>query len=72
MIYTTDIIGDQWTIFIKSLDLGLVLGICYDFLRIIRTVIRFGKRVFITSDFIYCVFAAFLICSSTPLQDDLL
>ena len=63
MIYTTDIIGDQWTIFIKSLDLGLVLGMCYDFLRIIRTVIRFGKRVFITSDFIYCVFAAFLIFS---------
>lgn len=63
MIYTTDIIGDQWSIFIKAINLGLVLGICYDFLRIVRTIIRFGKRLFIISDFFYCIWASFLIFS---------
>ena len=63
MIYTTDIIGYQWEVFIKSLNLGVVLGICYDFLRVLRTVIPFGKRIFIASDFIYCVWAAFLTFS---------
>ncbi len=63
MIYTTDIIGYQWEIFIKSINLGLILGICYDFLRIVRTVLRFGKRIFIASDFLYCIWAAFLTFS---------
>ena len=63
MIYTSDIIGYQWEIFIKSLWLGIVLGGCYDVIRIIRTIIRFGKRLFIASDFIYCLWAAFLVFS---------
>jgi spore cortex biosynthesis protein YabQ len=63
MIYTTDIIGFQWEIFIKSLSLGMILGGCYDFLRVIRILVRFGKRIFIASDFLYCVWAAFLIFS---------
>ena len=60
MIYTTDIIGYQWGIFIKSILLGMILGGCYDFLRVTRTLVRFGKRLFIISDFLYCVWAAFL------------
>ena len=63
MIYTTDIIGLQWEIFLKSLWLGTVLGGCYDVLRVIRILVRFGKRLFIASDFLYCVWAAFLIFS---------
>ena len=63
MIYTTDIIGYQWQIFVKSIALGILLGGCYDFVRILRTVIRFGKKLFIASDFIYCLWAAFLIFS---------
>ena len=63
MIYTTDIIGYQWEIFLKSLALGILLGGCYDVLRIVRTVIRFGRKLFIASDFIYCVWAGFLTFS---------
>ena len=63
MIYTTDIIGDQWAIFLKAIYLGILLGGCYDVLRILRTLIHFGKRIFIASDFIYCLWAGFLIFS---------
>ena len=63
MIYTTDIMGYQWEIFVKAIPLGLLLGGCYDVLRIIRTVIRFGKKLYIASDFIYCLWAGFLTFS---------
>ena len=63
MIYTTDIMGYQWEIFVKAIPLGLLLGGCYDVLRIIRTVIRFGKKLYIASDFIYCLRAGFLTFS---------
>jgi spore cortex biosynthesis protein YabQ len=63
MIYTTDIIGDQWEIFLKSALLGLAFGGCYDLLRFTRTVFRFGKKLFIASDFIYCLWASFIIFS---------
>ena len=63
MIYTRDIIGDQWVIFSKSLQLGLLLGGCYDFLRVLRTLIHFGKKLYITLDFLFCVFAGFIIFS---------
>ena len=63
MIYTTDIIGSQWEIFLKAMWLGVLLGGCYDVLRIFRTLIRFNKTVFMISDFLYCVWAAFLIFS---------
>ena len=63
MIYTTDIIGDQWRIFLKAAALGIAFGGCYDVLRIIRTVVRFGKKIFIASDFAYCVWAGFIVFS---------
>lgn len=63
MIYTTDIIGYQWGIFIKALPLGLLLGGCYDILRMFRIIVPFGKKAFIASDFLYCVFSAFIIFS---------
>ncbi|MBQ7874970.1 MAG: spore cortex biosynthesis protein YabQ [Oscillospiraceae bacterium] len=63
MIYTTDIIGYQWDIFIRALALGVLLGGCYDVLRVFRILVPFGKKLFIASDFIYCVFGAFIIFS---------
>ncbi len=63
MIYTKDIIGYQWDIFLKAAALGVLLGGCYDVLRVTRTIVHFGKRFFILSDFIYCVCSAFLIFS---------
>ena len=60
MIYTTDIIGDQWKIFIEAVAVGTVLGGCYDVLRILRTVFRFGKKLFMASDFLFCLLAGFL------------
>lgn len=63
MIYTTDIIGEQWTIFLKAMGLGILLGGCYDVLRVLRTLVSFGKHIFIASDFIYCLWAGFLTFS---------
>lgn len=63
MIYTTDIIGDQLKIFLKAAELGIILGGCYDILRILRAFFRFGKKLFIASDFIYCLWAGFLMFS---------
>ena len=63
MIYTTDIIGSQWEIFLKATWLGVLLGGCYDVLRNFRTLIRFKKTAFMVSDFLYCIWAAFLIFS---------
>ena len=60
MIYTTDIIGDQWKIFIEAVAVGTMLGGCYDVLRILRTVFRFGKKLFMASDFLFCLWAGFL------------
>ncbi|MBQ4547099.1 MAG: spore cortex biosynthesis protein YabQ [Oscillospiraceae bacterium] len=63
MIYTTDIIGDQWIIFLGSLRLGMILGGCYDSLRVLRVFVRFGKKAYIAGDFLYCVWAGFLVFS---------
>ena len=63
MIYTTDIIGYQWELFLKSVALGLLLAWCYDVLRIFRTVIKIGKKLFAASDFVFCIWAGFLIFS---------
>ena len=63
MIYTTDIIGDQLELFIKSLVLGIIFGGCYDFVRFLRTVFRFGKKLYIASDFLYCLWVGFLMFS---------
>ena len=63
MIYTTDIIGDQWRIFAEAAKLGIALGGTYDILRILRVFIRFGKKLFAASDFIYWLFSAFIIFS---------
>ena len=63
MIYTKDIMGYQWDLLLKAINLGILLGGCYDFFRMIRIVFAFKKRLFIASDFIYCMWAAFLIFS---------
>lgn len=63
MIYTTDIIGYQWDLIIKSFGTGILLGLCYDFLRVFRVFFRLGKRLFIASDFLFCVWSAFLTFS---------
>ena len=33
MIYTRDIIGDQWAIFLQALAVGAALGWCFDIFR---------------------------------------
>ncbi len=63
MIYTEDIFAYQGALFVKALALGALLGFCYDCLRVLRVLIKFGKKLFIVSDFIYCLWAAFLIFS---------
>ena len=63
MIYTQDIIGYQWDVFVSAIMLGILLGGCYDVVRIIRTIFCFGKKAYIASDFVFCVWAAFLIFS---------
>ena len=63
MIYTTDIIGDQWIIFLKAAKLGIILGGVYDILRILGIFIHFGKKLFIAGDFLYWIFSSFIIFS---------
>ncbi|MBR3611231.1 MAG: spore cortex biosynthesis protein YabQ [Oscillospiraceae bacterium] len=63
MIYTDDIIAYQWAIFLKALNLGILLGGCYDFFRVIRIVFRLDTKLRIAFDFIYCLWAGFLTFS---------
>lgn len=63
MIYTTDILGDQWEIFSGSLLLGLLLGGCYDVVRALRVIFSAGKKVLIATDAVYCAWAGFLLFS---------
>jgi spore cortex biosynthesis protein YabQ len=63
MIYTTDIIGDQWKIFLEAIKLGTALGGVYDIARILRVFIHSGKKFFIATDLIYWFFSAFIIFS---------
>ena len=63
MIYTTDIIGDQWKILIGAVELGLVIGGCYDILRVLRVAFSFGKRLYILSDYVFCLWGGFLTFS---------
>ena len=63
MIYTTDILGDQWEIFFGSLLLGVLLGGCYDVVRALRIIFSAGKKVLIATDAVYCVWAGFLVFS---------
>lgn len=63
MIYTTDIIGDQWKILIGAVELGLVIGGCYDVLRVLRVAFSFGKRLYILSDYVFCLWGGFLTFS---------
>lgn len=63
MIYTTDILGDQWEIFFGSLMLGVLLGFCYDFIRAAKIIFSFRKKAAIAADVIYSVWAGFLVFS---------
>ena len=63
MIYTTDILGDQWEIFFGSLMLGLLLGGCYDAVRCLRVIFSAGKKALIATDVAFCAWAGFLIFS---------
>ncbi len=63
MIYTTDILGDQWEIFFGSLMLGVLLGGCYDVFRIIRIVFSVRQKMTIAMDVVYCLWAGFLVFS---------
>ena len=43
MIYTKDIMGYQWDLLLKAINLGILLGGCYDFFRMIRIVFAFKR-----------------------------
>jgi len=63
MIYTTDIIGEQWRIFLGSLMLGLLLGGCYDVFKIVRAVFLLKQKATVAADIVYCFWAGFLVFS---------
>lgn len=63
MIYSTDILGEQWEIFFGSLLLGLMLGGCYDAFKIVRAVFLLRQRATVAADIIYCLWAGFLVFS---------
>lgn len=60
MIYTSDIIGDQWSIFLEALAVGAVLGGCWDVFRGIGLFLPKKSAVIIAKDFLYCIWAGFL------------
>lgn len=61
MIYTKDIIGDQWIVFLKAVNLGILLGGCYDFFKITKIVLGMGKKLCAIWDFICCLWSGFLL-----------
>ncbi len=63
MIYTDDIMGYQWALFLKSIPVGALLAFCYDVLRFVRITVHFGKKLYIASDLLYCLWAGFLVFS---------
>lgn len=63
MIYTRDIIGYQWDVFIKALALGVLLGGCFDIFRAVKIILRFGKKLSAAADILFCLWSGFLIFS---------
>lgn len=60
MIYTNDIIGDQWSIFAEALAVGVVLGGCWDVFRGLGLFLPKKLLVIIARDFLFCIWAGFL------------
>ena len=60
MIYTRDIIGDQWAIFVQAVAVGAALGGCFDVFRAVWLFLPKRRAAIITRDVIFCLWAGFL------------
>lgn len=60
MIFLQQSLSGQFFVFLYSLALGLVLGIIYDILRIIRMVINLKNIAIFMQDFLYFILSAVL------------
>lgn len=60
MIYTRDIIGDQWAIFVQAVAVGAVLGGCFDIFRAAWLFAPKKRWTIILRDALFCLWAGFL------------
>lgn len=60
MIYTRDIIGDQWAIFVQAVAVGAALGGCFDIFRTAWLFAPKRRAAIILRDVIFCLWAGFL------------
>lgn len=60
MIYTRDIIGDQWAIFVEALAVGAVLGGCFDIFRAAWLFLPKRRGAIIARDVLFCLWAGFI------------
>ena len=60
MIYTRDIIGDQWAIFLQALAVGAALGWCFDIFRAAGLFLPKKPWAMIAKDVAFCLWAGFL------------
>ena len=60
MIYTRDIIGDQWAIFMEAIAVGAALGGCFDIFRAAWLFVPKKPWAIIARDVLFCLWAGFL------------
>lgn len=63
MIYTTDIIGDQLTVFASSVMLGILISWCFDFFCAVKILFSLKRKIAIAADIVFYIWAGFLTFS---------
>lgn len=63
-------VSEQLSVFLYSFGLGFLLGVLYDFFRMLRMIFPFGRVLTFIQDFLYVIICAFVtFCFALVLND---
>ena len=63
-------VSEQLSVFLYSFGLGFLLGVLYDFFRMLRMIFPFGRVLIFIQDFLYVIICAFAtFCFALVLND---
>lgn len=63
-------VSEQLSVFLYSFGLGFLLGVLYDFFRMLRMIFPFGRTLTFIQDFLYVIICAFAtFCFALVLND---